>query len=173
MNVAITIIYKNMYKSQNPTIQKYKDAKRLKRFLAIFSLAMAPIVIYALFVPGIEEFNELDPCQLESVECKGEKRVKEILIAKITAYSEFDSCHTGKSCLMASGRKAYIGAIACPRRIELGTRVVIDNTSYICEDRASKKFDNRFDIFYGYGKQAYNEAIQFGIQEKEVKIYED
>ncbi len=96
----------------------------------------------------------------------------EVINAMTTAYSEFDSCHTGESCLMASGIKAYVGAVACPREIRLGTRVIIDNTPYICEDRTSIKYNGRYDIFMGYGEDAYNKAIQYGIRKKEVKIKE-
>ncbi|MHA1280289.1 MAG: hypothetical protein ACTSQ8_24205, partial [Candidatus Helarchaeota archaeon] len=101
-------------------------------------------------------------CGLDVVNCDNTK--------PITAYSEFDSCHTGDSCLMASGNKAYIGAIACPRDIKLYTRVVIDGIPYVCEDRTSIKYDGRFDIFMGYGERAYEEAIQYGIQYREVWI---
>jgi 3D (Asp-Asp-Asp) domain-containing protein len=91
-------------------------------------------------------------------------------LATVTAYSEYDSCHTGSTCLMASGKKAYVGAIACPRKYKLGTRVVIDTTPYICEDRTATSVDGRFDIFYGYGQEAYDKAIQFGKQTKTITI---
>jgi 3D (Asp-Asp-Asp) domain-containing protein len=90
--------------------------------------------------------------------------------AVITAYSEYDSCHTGASCLMASGKKAYVGAIACPRNIRLGTRVIIDNNPYVCEDRVSLKYPERFDIFMGYGQDAYNKALSYGKQTKKVSL---
>lgn len=92
------------------------------------------------------------------------------LSAEVTAYSEIDSCHY-ENCLMASGNKAYIGAIACPRYLPLYTRVVIDDNPYICEDRVSKQYPNRFDIFMGYGKESYEKAIHFGNQKKQVQIY--
>ena len=93
----------------------------------------------------------------------------EIIEAIVTAYSEIDSCHY-PNCEMASGQKAYIGAIACPRNLELDTRVIIDNTPYICKDRTNKNLDGRFDIFLGYGKESYQEAKEFGIQKKQVQI---
>jgi hypothetical protein len=90
--------------------------------------------------------------------------------AEVTAYSEFDSCHTGKSCLMASGKKAYVGAVACPRNIAIGTRVIIDNTPYICEDRTALRLDGRYDIFMGYGRASYNKAINYGKQIKKITL---
>lgn len=90
--------------------------------------------------------------------------------AVTTAYSEFDSCHY-PNCEMASTKRAYVGAIACPRNIKLGTKVSVDNKDYICEDRVSLKYPDRFDIFMGYGEEAYNKAINYGNQTKEIKIF--
>ena len=85
------------------------------------------------------------------------------VLREVTAYSEIDSCHYA-NCIMASGKRAYIGAIACPRDIKLGTKIKIANKWYICEDRTALSLDGRFDIFMGYGKKAYNKAIKFGKQ---------
>ena len=90
--------------------------------------------------------------------------------AWVTAYSEIDSCHTGSSCLMASGNKAYIGAIACPRNIKLFTRVSVDGKIYTCEDHTALFIDGRFDIFIGYGQESYDKAIEFGKQPKRIEI---
>lgn len=81
--------------------------------------------------------------------------------ATVTAYSELDSCHY-PGCPMASGKKAYIGAVACPRHIKLGTTVIISGLPFTCEDRTAKRYDGRYDIFMGYGKQAHTNAIIFG-----------
>jgi 3D (Asp-Asp-Asp) domain-containing protein len=80
-----------------------------------------------------------------------------------TMYSEFDSCHY-ENCAMASGKRAYIGAIACPRNWKLGTKVKINGKIYTCEDRYNKNLSDRLDIFNGYGQKAYDEAIQYGKQ---------
>lgn len=92
--------------------------------------------------------------------------VKEAVEAITTAYSELDSCHTGKSCLMASGKRAYVGAVACPRKWKLGTQIEIDGKVYTCEDRTAKRYDGRIDIFQGYKQEAYDKAIKYGIQKK-------
>lgn len=92
-------------------------------------------------------------------------------IAEVTAYSEIDSCHH-KNCAMASGKRAYVGAVACPREIKLGTMVIIDNKPYICEDRTALTYNGRFDIFMGYGEDSYQKAKKYGIHEKDVKILE-
>ena len=103
-------------------------------------------------------------CHLDTVLCENQ------FYADVSAYSEFDSCHTGKSCLMASGKKAYIGAVACPREIKLGTQVEINGIVYNCEDRTARFVDGRYDIFMGYGESSYNEAINFGVKNLKITI---
>lgn len=92
------------------------------------------------------------------------------IIAEITAYSEIDSCHY-EGCPMANGVKAQVGYVACPRSMQHGTKVEIDGVKYECGDRTAKRFDGRFDIFMGYGQESYDKAIEFGIKEKEVLVY--
>src|SRR3990167_4818389 len=44
---------------------------------------------------------------------------------EVTAYSEYDSCHY-EDCVMASGKPAYVGAIACPRGVKIGSEAHLD-----------------------------------------------
>lgn len=88
-------------------------------------------------------------------------------VMTVTAYSEIDSCHY--NCLMASGKKAYVGAIACPRNWELGVKVLIEGEIYTCEDRYNKNLSDRIDIFQGYGLEAYQLAKEFGVKKLVVK----
>lgn len=110
----------------------------------------------------------LDPCTLNDVECNENAYT---LNADVTAYSEIDSCHY-ENCIMANGVRAYVGAVACPRNIKLGTKVEIDGIMYECADRTAKFVDGRFDIFFGYGQESYDRAIQFGKKKSEIIIYE-
>jgi hypothetical protein len=53
---------------------------------------------------------------------------------------------------MASGKIVYEGAVACPRNLKLGTKVIIDGKTYTCEDRYATWLDATrgaptFDIF--------------------------
>lgn len=91
--------------------------------------------------------------------------------ATVTAYSEIDSCHY-ENCVMASGKRAYVGAIACPRNIPLGAEVMIAGETYRCEDRTNLALDGRYDIFMGYGKESHRRAIEYGIQTNEISIRE-
>lgn len=86
-----------------------------------------------------------------------------------TAYSELDSCHN-PNCAMASGKRAYVGAVACPRQWKLGTTVKIDGVIYTCEDRYSARLSDRIDIFQGYGEEAHQKAVKYGVQIKTVLI---
>ena len=93
----------------------------------------------------------------------------------LTAYSAKDSCHTGASCLMANGQKAFVGGLACPRVYPLGTLVRIAGGELECTDRLAKWAEYKdglpvFDIFLGYGEEAYQEALNFGRVQTEVYI---
>lgn len=91
------------------------------------------------------------------------------LIALVTAYSEFDSCHY-PNCVMANGKRAEVGYIACPRKIPLGTKIELLGAIYECGDRTAKWVDGRYDVFMGYGQESYDKAIQFGKQELLIEI---
>jgi len=74
--------------------------------------------------------------------------------AKVTQYSYADSCHNIKQgkCLMASGKPVYVGAVACPRFLPLGTKIEVDGSTYRCEDRYATWLDAKrgvptIDIF--------------------------
>lgn len=90
--------------------------------------------------------------------------------APVTAYTGVESCHN-PNCAMASGKRAYVGAVACPRSIPLGTRVEIGSLgTYICEDRTATYVDGRYDIFFGYTQEDYYAALEFGKQYMTITI---
>lgn len=93
------------------------------------------------------------------------------ITAEVTAYSEKDSCHY-ENCAMANTEPAHEGAVACPRNIALGTKIELLGRIYTCKDRTAKYLDGRYDVFMGYGEKAHEEALQFGLQELTVTIYE-
>ena len=68
---------------------------------------------------------------------------------------------------MASGKKIYDGAIACPIKYEFGTKIIVEGKEYICEDRMNSRYRDKeyFDILMS----SYDEAIQFG--RKELEFY--
>lgn len=68
--------------------------------------------------------------------------------AYVTGYNTVAGQTDDTPCISAS--MAFIcgrsDAIACPRRISLGTYLEIRGVLYVCEDRLAKKYDSRFDI---------------------------
>jgi hypothetical protein len=68
--------------------------------------------------------------------------------AFVTGYNTVPGQTDSTPCIAASGANicGRRDAVACPRRISLGTIVEIRGATYVCEDRLAKKFDNRFDI---------------------------
>lgn len=63
--------------------------------------------------------------------------------AYLTQYSRADSCHYKRNglCLMASGKPVYVGAVACPNTLRLGTKIMIGDKTYTCEDRYAQRLD--------------------------------
>ena len=68
--------------------------------------------------------------------------------AYVTGYNTTPGQTDSTPCVAASGANVCgrRDAVACPRRIGLGTTVEINGSTYTCEDRLAKKFDDRFDI---------------------------
>jgi hypothetical protein len=68
--------------------------------------------------------------------------------AMVTGYNTTPGQTDDTPCIAASGADicGRHDAVACPRRIKLGTTVEIRGTTYVCEDRLAKKYDTRFDI---------------------------
>ena len=77
---------------------------------------------------------------------------------------------------MASGRPAYVGAVACPRKYKIGTLVEIEGKQYSCQDRTAlwieQTYGEAYDIFAGYGPEAHAQALQWGRKTLAVKVYE-
>jgi hypothetical protein len=68
--------------------------------------------------------------------------------ALVTGYNTVPAQTDSTPCIAASGADicGRPDAVACPRRIDLGTVVEIRGIAYTCEDRLAKKYDRRFDI---------------------------
>jgi hypothetical protein len=68
--------------------------------------------------------------------------------AYVTGYNTVPGQTDDTPCIAASGANicGRNDAVACPRRISLGTYLVIRGAFYVCEDRLAKKYDSRFDI---------------------------
>jgi hypothetical protein len=68
--------------------------------------------------------------------------------AFVTGYNTVAGQTDSTPCIAASGADicGRRDAVACPRRISLGTTVEIRGVTYVCEDRLARKYDSRFDI---------------------------
>ena len=70
------------------------------------------------------------------------------VVAHVTGYNTIPGQTDSTPCIAASGADicGRRDAVACPRHIKLGTVVEIRGSTYVCEDRLAKKYDDRFDI---------------------------
>lgn len=97
------------------------------------------------------------PKEIETVE-------PEWNISKFTSYSAGDGFTPGT--VMASGKTVYIGAVACPRDMALGTVIEVKGYgTYTCEDRKKVGVEG-FDLYAG----TISEAKQFGVKNLEWRV---
>lgn len=91
-----------------------------------------------------------------------------VIQATTTAYSASSDETDDTPTIMASGKTVYQGAIACPKWLDFGTKVYINGTPHICEDRMAKRYryTPHFDIF----SPSKAEAFEYGRQSVEVVI---
>lgn len=86
--------------------------------------------------------------------------------AEFSAYTASVDETDASPLIMASGKMVYIGAIACPRSMKLGTVIELKTGErFTCEDRMNQRYQNHFDIFM-LTKQ---EAKQFGRKQLEYR----
>jgi 3D (Asp-Asp-Asp) domain-containing protein len=91
-----------------------------------------------------------------------------LIKAIVTMYTALETCKI-PNCIMANGKQVAEGYIACPRNIKLGTKIQIEEIGeYECGDRTNLKYNGRFDIFAGFDKVDYINALKFG--KKKLKI---
>lgn len=113
----------------------------------------------------VEEVNTVETLK-EEPKKKVEPKIREEVVAEITAYTASVDETDDTPNITASGKVVGPGMVACPYKYKFGTRVMILGKIYTCEDRMSRKYPDRFDIFVGSKQEAYN----FGIKTLTVKI---
>lgn len=87
----------------------------------------------------------------------------------ITAYNPTEAQTDSSPCISASGLNVCEAdklICACPREFPFGTKFLIDDKVYHCEDRLSEKYDHRIDILM----IDYKEAKEWGKQNLLVQI---
>jgi 3D (Asp-Asp-Asp) domain-containing protein len=100
---------------------------------------------------------------------KGSVPIEEKISAVVFAYNSEIGQTDDRPFEMASGKKVYDGAIACPDKYELGTKVEYADRIYTCEDRMAERYrdKNYFDIWMPEKHQ----ALEWGVQTLELSIY--
>lgn len=119
----------------------------------------------SILEPQIMTFENVSTIQ--RVEAKEVEPVEEWQVAEFSAFTASSDETDASPLIMASGKTVYVGAIACPRDVALGSRVEVRGVGeFVCEDRMNIRYENHFDIF----KLTKKEALAFGRKALEYKI---
>ena len=90
-------------------------------------------------------------------------------IYKVTAYCACAKCCGKTNGITASGVKATANhTIAAPSTFAFGTKVVINGTTYVVEDRGGAIQGNRIDIYMN----SHQEALRWGVRYLQLDIVE-
>ena len=94
----------------------------------------------------------------------------QVISAEVSAYTSSVEETDDTPHLTASGSQTRPGVIACPSRLEFGTKVEIFGKLYVCEDRMNQRYAGKdvFDIWM----PSKELAIEWGRQHLEVKIHD-
>ena len=132
--------------------------------IALFGLIMASIAVSVVLIAE----TLLKPVEVVYAWQPPATELAISIEATVTAYSSSEDETDDRPWEMASGRTVYEGAIACPSRFEFGTRIMIDETIYTCEDRMANRYrdGNYFDIWMG----SKGDALQYGKQSLSVLV---
>lgn len=145
-------------------------------YLKALDFAEATIEEITIINPAVE--IERDYCTLKNVTCDEEigpeeepEAIEEApekvsgmpegyeeytrVTTTITGYTAREAETDSRPTEMANGNTVYVGAVACPRNIKFGTKVIIRDTVYTCEDRMALKNDGKYDIYTETVAQAY------------------
>ena len=88
-------------------------------------------------------------------------------VYKVTAFCACMQCCGKTNGITASGVKATANhTIAAPRTFAFGTKVVINGTTYVVEDRGGAIQGNRIDIYMN----SHAEALRWGVRYVEVEV---
>ena len=94
----------------------------------------------------------------------------ETFTASVSAYTSREAETDDTPFITANGDHVYDGGVACPGRYKFGTKVLINERVYKCNDRMNKRYrsGNYFDIWF----PDYGEAIKHGRRQVEISIVE-
>jgi hypothetical protein len=95
--------------------------------------------------------------------------LESFFIGEFTAYNPTREQTDDTPLIMASGKKVYDGAVACPGDYDFGTLIEIEGLGiFTCEDRMARRFrdSNYFDILM-FDRTA---ALKFGRRTLRYKV---
>lgn len=94
-----------------------------------------------------------------------------IIQGEVTKYSSEVGQTDESPFITANGDHVGKGTIACPGNLPFGTKVEILGEKYICNDRMAKRYrdGNYFDVW----TEKTSDAIQWGRQQQEIKIFKE
>ncbi len=114
---------------------------------------------------SVENASISSPVMIETV--KAEEVKPEWLVAEFSSFTASVDETDASPLIMASGKMVYLGAIACPRSVALGSVIELKNGKrYTCEDRMNIRYTNNFDIFV----LTKGEAFSFGRKSLEYRF---
>ncbi len=104
-----------------------------------------------------------------------EKQIERQYIEQIfetTAYNTVPEQTDSTPCIAASGKNicGRNNVIACPRKYKFGTEFLIEEKSYICEDRLASRYDDRIDISFD---KDIDSALQWGKRSITIRVMQD
>ena len=115
-------------------LKKYKLSIKSKVIVLILASVM-------IFMPKITD-------NTYRYERAGTGEVRGEIKAYITGYNTVPEQTDSTPCISADGSNicGRDDTVACPRSLELGTKIGIRGKIYTCADRLAKKYDDRFDV---------------------------
>jgi 3D (Asp-Asp-Asp) domain-containing protein len=86
------------------------------------------------------------------------KAQQDAILGEFTAYNSEVGQTDADPEIMASNKKVYAGAIACPTKYAFGTKIKVAGKTYTCEDRMAERYRDGeyFDIWMESGIAADN-----------------
>lgn len=141
-------------------VMRYQKKSNKNFFVAmilvtLFILSLAP---YSVEVTKNIAVSEVEP----------EYIVLEKFEASVSAYTSRPQETDDTPFITANGEHVYDGGVACPSRYKFGTKILINDRVFKCNDRMNKRYreGNYFDIWFA----DYDLAIEHGRRQVEVSI---
>lgn len=141
-----------------------KMSKRTQKNLATFTILVIIVAIILLLLPS---------ARIEFVRSEASELPYRTVLASVSGYSSSPDQTDAEPLITANGDTVGFGTIACPSEFAFGTKIKINGKEYRCNDRMNKRYRNSsepyyFDIWF----ESRSEAVEFGRQNLEVKVYE-